>query len=89
MGFIAPIFSLIGALAPLLMMGSQGGQAAPPPPAPPPPAPPPEPKPEEAADVEVAKRRYLTRQKQKDERSLLAIEDLEEDLLKRKTLLGE
>jgi hypothetical protein len=89
MGAIAPIFSIFSSLLGGLG-GGGGGQSAAPAPAPPAPvAPAPAPEPEGVADQEVAKRRQLSRQQQRQQDSLLALEDVNPTNLAKKTLLGE
>lgn len=85
-GFIAP---LLGAVLPMMFMGGGQQQAAqaPAPPAPPPPEP--EAAPEDAADLEAAKRRSLQRQSDRQQASLLQLEDeIPAANKKKKTLLA-
>lgn len=91
-GGLGMMGSLLGAIVPLMgmMMGGGGQQQAAPAPLPPPPPPPePEPEPENAADLEAAKRRSLQRTKDRQQESLLALQDEDPTKVsKKKTLLS-
>jgi hypothetical protein len=90
MAAIAPIFSILSSVMGGLGGGGGGGQSAAPAPAPPAPvAPQPTQEPEGVADQEVAKRRQLSRQQQRQQDNLLGLEDVSPTNLNKKTLLGE
>lgn len=86
MGMIAPMFSLLGSV--MGMMGGGGSQPAAAPAPPPPPQPPQVKEPEGAADAEVAKRRSLSRQADRKQQGMIDLEEVDESVLKRPTLLS-
>ena len=91
LGGIGSIFSAILPLAFSALAGGGGGQQVAPAPTPPPPPPPApaEEEPENAADIEAAKRRNLQRQSDREQTSLLQIQDEDPaSKVKRKTLLA-
>jgi hypothetical protein len=90
MGAIAPIFSALGSIVGAFAGGGGGGQQAAPAPAPPiPPPPQPTVEPEGAADIEVGKRRALSRQSQRQQESLLNLEEIDPKNLDIKTLIAQ
>lgn len=84
-GLFSAIIPLVG-----MMMGGGGQQAPAPAPAPPPPpVPEPEIEPEDAATRDAAKRRYLSRQEDRKEENLIALDKEDKSkYVKPKTLLA-